>query len=101
MSYANAWNCQRCPQNAGPEGCPCWWEVVQTNVQTGAERLKKGCCLSQEMLGAFLIDVIKAANRPAASVESCRNEIAKGFQQLGPAMGLIGQFLQQKQLPGE
>jgi len=79
QNYANAFNCKNCPGNNGPEGCPLWWETVQTNVQTGEERLVKGCGLQQ--LPIWLIEVLKASNHAAASVQQSRNDIISGLNQ--------------------
>jgi hypothetical protein len=84
MSYRNAENCRRCPQRNDEHGCPWWWELMEANVATGEERLTKGC--GKALLPRLMVEVIKASNRPAAAVESCRNEIAGGFAQVVAAM---------------
>lgn len=69
-----------CPQNNDPSRgayCPTWWEASLVNVQTGETALRKECGWS--LLPVFLIEVIKASNRPAAAIESTRNEIAEGL----------------------
>ena len=69
-----------CPQNNDPARgnyCPIWWEASLVNVQTGETALRKECGWS--LLPVFLIEVIKASNRPAAAIESTRNEIAEGL----------------------
>jgi len=83
----NAFNCAKCPGTGGEGGCPAWWEVIETNAN-GEERINRGCGFA--MLPTFLIEVIKASNRPAAAVESTRNEIAQGFARLATisSMGL-------------
>lgn len=88
MNYKNAWNCKRCPQSNGPDGCPAWTEFMQTSVATGEERLQKECLF--QALPVFMIETIKAVNRPAAAMESTRNELAsqlqRGFAALGGVM---------------
>ena len=84
MSYANAWRCEDCPEANGKQGCPAWTELVESNVQTGEERLTKDCLF--QLFPRLFIEVIKASNRPAAAVESCRNEIAQGFTILTEAL---------------
>lgn len=72
-----------CPRNNDPKAgkyCPAWTEYAETNIQTGEERLKKECMF--QAMPRFLIECVKASNRPAAAMESSRNEIAKGFQEL-------------------
>lgn len=72
-------NCVRyCPRHndADHGGCPGWWETIRTNPE-GEQKIVKSCYLQQ--LPEYLIEVIRASNRPAAAVESCRNVIADGF----------------------
>lgn len=81
-----------CPRTNNPAAarfCPAWTEgVVWTNMQTGQEKVVH-CAL--EMLMPAVIEVIKAANRPAAAVESTRNEIVRGFQALAGVLSLSAQ----------
>lgn len=76
QSYARAFGCSRCPGNAGPEGCPAWTELIETNA-SGEVRVSKGCLL--QLAPRIMVEVIKASNRPAAAVESMRNEVAAGL----------------------
>jgi hypothetical protein len=80
MNYRNAWNCKRCPGRNDDQGCPAWVEYMQENVATGEQRLHKECLF--QALPVFLVEVVKASNRPAAAVESMRNEVAGGFARL-------------------
>jgi len=80
MNYLNAENCKACPKRNDEQGCPWWWEFMETNISTGQERLTKQC--GKAALPVFLTEVIKASNRPAAAVESTRNEIVTGFERL-------------------
>lgn len=74
---------RECPRTNNPEAksyCPAWADaVVWTNVQTGEEKVVN-CSFAMMMPG--MIEVIKASNRPAAAVESMRNEMARGLQTL-------------------
>lgn len=81
-----AWDCAKCPRHAriAEGGCPAWWETVQTNIESGAVTVWKECAWIQ--MPVYLIEVIKASNRPAAAVESTRNEIAEGFGRLVEVM---------------
>lgn len=79
MRYKHAWNCKRCPQRNDENGCPAWVEYTQENPQTGEQRIQKQCLF--QALPVFLIESIKAANRPAAAIESTRNELAEQLQQ--------------------
>lgn len=72
-----------CPRNSDPQQgkyCPAWTEYAETNLQTGEERIKKECMF--QAMPRFMIETVKAANRPAAAMESTRNEIARSFQEL-------------------
>ena len=79
-----------CPQNNDPARgnyCPAWWESLVTNVMTGEERVNKSCGWQQ--LPVFLIEVVKASNRPAAAIESTRNEIAAGMERVANGLGRL------------
>lgn len=82
MNYKNAGKCHKCPQRNDELGCPWWWEVVQTNIQTGEERVHKACGKSQDMLPMMLTEVIKAANRPAAEIGSMKETMAEKIEML-------------------
>lgn len=43
MNYKNAGKCHKCPQRNDEQGCPWWWEYVQTNIATGEEKVVKQC----------------------------------------------------------
>lgn len=84
MNYCNAWNCKRCPERNDEQGCPAWTEYTQELPSTGEQRLRKECLF--QALPVFLIEAIKASNRPAAAVESMRNEMAGGLVRLAQAL---------------
>lgn len=86
--FKRAFECKKCPQRNDAEGCPAWWEWVETNPITGEERLRKDC--GWRAMPAFLTEVIKASNRPAAAIESARDEIAKGFGRVADVLALTG-----------
>lgn len=81
-----------CPETADTAQkryCPWWWETVQTNA-LGEQRVLRSCGVTQ--LPTYLIEVIKASNRPAAAVESVRNELAVGLSRIAQA-GFAGELL--------
>lgn len=81
MGFKHAFDCKR--YGKGPCDCPCWVEMLEKN-ERGDERITKDC---QFVLAPRMwVEVIRASNRPAAAVESTRNEIAKGFQSLTRAL---------------
>lgn len=83
--------CERCPNRYSERGCPCWLRadhgLVETNIATGEERITTGCMWDH--LPRWFANVIMASNRPAAAVESCRNEIARGFERVAIAASKI------------
>lgn len=62
--------------------CPHWLNasagIVETNSATGETRLLSGCAIVEQF--RLMSTVIAASNRPAAAIESCRNEIAAGLE---------------------
>lgn len=82
--HEGAFQCRQCPRNNDPErgrSCPAWWEWTQENPATGETRIERMC--GWTAMPIFLTEVIKASNRPAAAVESTRNEIAAGLAEVG------------------
>jgi hypothetical protein len=58
--------------------------VLETNAATGEERAVRGCFY--QVMPRLMVEVIKASNRPAAAIESTRNEIVIGLARLAGAM---------------
>ena len=72
-----------CPRNNDPANgayCPAWTEYVETNEQTGEERIQRECTFTA--LPKFLVHTARAANRPAAAIETARNELVEGFTRM-------------------
>lgn len=67
-----------------------WWEFVAQDTETGKDVVQKQCGYSA--LPVFLVEVVKASNRPAAAVESTRNEIS---QQLQEGFGKVAETVAQ------
>lgn len=83
-----------CPRNNDPKAgkyCPAWLEYTETNVQSGEERIQKECVFTA--MPKFMVETLKASNRPAAAVESTRNEIARGFDEISQRMERIPALL--------
>ncbi len=76
MPYSKyAFDCAKCPGKSGDGGCPMWWRTVWTQPSaTGLDAVKVVESCGYEQLPQFLIEVIKASNRPAAAIESMRDE---------------------------
>lgn len=84
MDHRAAFQCTQCPQNNDPargRSCPTWWEWTAEHLGTGESRIVKQC--GWTAMPIFFTEVIKASNRPAAAVESTRNEIATGLAEVG------------------
>lgn len=82
---------RKCPRTSDPKAkhfCPLWYEegIVYENVRTG-ETMTQQC--GARLLYPSLIEVIKASNRPAASIDKVATEIATGFAQLGVALQIV------------
>ncbi len=80
MNYKNAFKCKKCPQSNNENGCPMWWEIIETNTETGKERVRKAC--GYILMPLFLTEVIKASNRPAAAIEATRNALVESLTRL-------------------
>lgn len=84
--YAHAWDCGNCPQSgdpAAPRACPMWWEMTFENPKTDEVKVEKACGFI--LLPRLMIEVIKAANRPAASIDKTCNVIAEGLAHVARA----------------
>lgn len=81
--------CERCPHRYSKTGCPCWITpehgFLEENVQTGETRIVQGCFYS--VIPKLMSHVVAAANRPAAAMESFRNETIRGFGMVAQAVG--------------
>ena len=90
----------KCPETsdrAAKAYCP-WWKddgelFVMKNSKTGEERIEQ--CGARVMVQGQM-EVIKASNRPAAAIESARNEIASGFAKVATVMSSIVPALENK-----
>ena len=75
-----AYQCYRCPKDGvtdGSRGCPRWWRTVQTNTATGETKIWEEC--GDVQWPVYATEIIKASNRPAAAIESMRNEVVRGL----------------------
>jgi len=87
MNYKKAFKCSSCPESNTEKGCPMWWEFMQTNNVSGEEKLQKMC--GYQALPTFLIEVIKASNRPAAVMESARNDMIEAVTRIPQQINAI------------
>lgn len=91
MARVHPETCPRCPNRYSKVGCPCWVSKSAGLLKmspAGETAFIEGCYY--EIMPWMMVEVIKASNRPAAAVESTRNEIVRGFQQLTFAVATHG-----------
>lgn len=90
-----------CPRTDNPSArryCPFWSDdpMIWQNQRTGEQRAYH--CAAMMMMQTQK-EVIAASNRPAAAVESIRDEITKGFSQVAGVMtNLVRSQTGQRQL---
>lgn len=72
------------------DGCPLWWVTRWTN---GSEEKEIAQC-GLVQLPHYLTEVIKASNRPAAAIESTRNEIAVGLARVAESIPRLAERIQ-------
>lgn len=89
--YKNAFKCHKCPQSNDEDGCPMWWEIMETNIQTGEEKLTKDCGF--QLMPKFLLETMKSGNRAAESAESHRNETVSELSRLVLATQSVSDYL--------
>lgn len=80
--------CERCPHRFSETGCPAWIGpengFMERQDATGAERLVTGCFYP--IVIRLMQHVIQAANRPAAAMNSWRNEMVEGIGKVARAL---------------
>ncbi len=76
--------CEHCP-NKDKDGCPAWISpetgIVEANSSTGEVRVMEGCFY--QIIPKLMAHVIQASNRPAAAVESIRNQLHEDLTGFG------------------
>lgn len=80
MGFKNAFNCKKCPESNGKNGCPCFWEIPWENQETGEVAVRKGCILSQEMGLPIVQAIVRAAHVASEHASVVRNSIERGFE---------------------
>ncbi len=84
MKYKRAFKCHECPEKTGEEGCPAWNEIIMTNVQTGEDKIVKGC--NFQLMPFIMTEAIKASHVSANTFADIKNEIARGYSLIAQAM---------------
>lgn len=64
---------------------------METNIVSGEERFIVGCFY--QVIPRLMVELVKASNRPAAAIESTRNEIVKGFATLAAVSAANGSLI--------
>ncbi len=88
-NYKGAFECNKCPMSNTPDAsrsCPMWWEFLVTPVGASQSELKKMC--GYQALPTFLTEIISASNRPAAAIESMRDDTVKAIRNHSLAMAM-------------
>jgi hypothetical protein len=84
MKYQNAFKCDNCPEKNGEEGCPAWNEIIMTNLQSGEDKIVKGC--NFQLMPFIMTEAIKASHTSANTFAAIKNEIARGYSVIAEAM---------------
>lgn len=74
MNYKNAFNCKKCPQTNGENGCPNWWEMVMTN-HLGEQKVEKAC--GYQMTPQLIIQMCKQAEHTTYAAYDMRNKVVE------------------------
>jgi hypothetical protein len=94
MKYKNAFKCDNCPEKTGEEGCPAWNEIIMTNIQTGEDKIVKGC--NFQLMPFIMTEAIKASNTSASTFAAIKNEIARGYSLIAQALPGFAKMLAEK-----
>ena len=90
----NSDTCEKCPHRRDKHGCPCWIGpeagLMETHVQTGEQRQLTGCFY--QVIPKVLCHVVAAANRPAAAMESLRNELVGAIGAAVTGAGIVARL---------
>ena len=76
-NFKRAFKCSKCPQQSGENGCPLWWEILYTNIQTGEEILKCGCGFV--LMPLLLLETLKSGNHAAEAAYRFREDMTKAM----------------------
>jgi hypothetical protein len=74
QNWKHAFDCKKCKKDTRTD-CPCYIEWIETNGQTGEQRIKKGCIF--QILPELLIENTKSNNGLHSITNSLRNELIK------------------------
>ncbi len=94
MKYKNAFKCDDCPEKAGEEGCPAWNEIIMTNIQSGEDKIVKGC--NFQLMPFIMTEAIKASHTSASTFAAIKNEIARGYSLISQVLPGFAKMLAAK-----
>lgn len=94
MKYKNAFRCDNCPESNGEDGCPAWNEIIMTNIQSGEDKIVKGCTF--QLMPFIMTEAIKASNTSASTFAAIKNEIARGYSLIAQAIPGFAKMLAEK-----
>lgn len=84
MFYRKAFQCKKCPESNGHDGCPCWLEIIIENDETGHKKVEKGCFFQTVPL--MMLDCIQAANQATEQSSKVNNNLINGLCDVGNIM---------------
>ena len=93
-NYKRSFKCHKCPERSDEDGCPAWNEIIMTNVQTGEEKITKGC--NFQLMPFIMTEAIKASNTSASTFAAIKNEIARGYSLISQALPGFAKMLAEK-----
>lgn len=72
MNYSQAFNCKKCPQSNGENGCPLWWEIILSN-NLNEQKIEKNC--GYQLLPQMIVLVCKQTEHTTYAAYSMRNSV--------------------------
>lgn len=78
--YKRAFQCKKCPQSSGENGCPCWIELIWRNDETNDVKTENGCYF--QLTPKLLLEAVKAANVSSENSSVARNSFEQGVIKL-------------------
>jgi hypothetical protein len=79
MNYKNAFNCKKCPESNGENGCPNWWEMVMTN-HLGEQKVEKKC--GYQMMPQLIIQMCKMTEHTTYAAYDMRNKTVENINKV-------------------
>ena len=80
ISFKGAFQCSNCPRSNNPDdarSCPAWWEMIEKNDVTSAERVTKDCAFL--LMPRLFAETMRFSQRAAACAITAREDLLKEF----------------------